>query len=343
MQFVKYWAVRSALVAFLAVPLINAACSKSPTAPTPPPPPPPPPPVAAAPSLSCGDGLSRSTLNAGGLELHFDSPRATDGEGAVNVSCSPGTGSVFPLGTTRVTCTATDSLNRTATCSFDVTISRLPTLSKTRFMAFGDSITQGEVTSPIGGSLITGAGTATKQIIVPAAAYPSVLDRTLKGRYATQASQIFVSNQGRAGEKAIDARNRYYAALSFDRPDAVMLMTGYNDIPSGADGAASTAASEMRLMAQEARLRGMRVFIATLAPPNFRGSKAISQFLVDDFNNRVKVIATAEGATLVDVYAGLLPDVQRYIGLDGLHPTEAGYSKIADLFFQAIQNAFEVR
>jgi len=35
--------------------------------------------------------------------------------------------------------------------------------------------------------------------------------------------------------------------------------------------------------------------------------------------------------------------VNRYIGVDGLHPNEAGYAKIADLFFQAIQANLEVR
>ena len=37
------------------------------------------------------------------------------------------------------------------------------------------------------------------------------------------------------------------------------------------------------------------------------------------------------------------PTCNRYIGVDGLHPNEAGYAKIADIFFQAIQANFEVR
>ena len=44
-----------------------------------------------------------------------------------------------------------------------------------------------------------------------------------------------------------------------------------------------------------------------------------------------------------DDYTLMLPDVQRYIGVDGLHPNEQGYARIADLFFQAIQGALEVR
>jgi lysophospholipase L1-like esterase len=332
--------MRSGLAGAVTIIALAAACSKTPTAPTPPPPPPPP--VANPPTLTCVDGIGRATTNAAGLELHFDSPRITDGQGSVTVSCTPGSGHTFPIGTTNVSCTATDSLNRTASCSFDVTVSKLPVLSRTRFLAFGDSITEGEVTVPVG-SLFTGFGTASKLIVVPTASYPSVLDRTLKGRYSSQAAEIAVANYGRGGEKAIDARNRYFSALSAIQPHAVLLMIGYNDIPSGADGAASSAANEVRIMAAEAKLRGMRVFIATLAPPRPSGGKAISQFLVDDFNGRVRALANTEGAVLVDVYLGLLTDVTRYIGVDGLHPNEAGYAKIADLFFQAIQNTFEVR
>lgn len=340
MSFVKYWASRSGLAGVAAILLVAGACSKTPTAPTPPAPPPPP--VANPPSLACVEAISRSTINAEGMTLHFDMPPVTDGQGTVNVTCSPGSGSSFPIGSTTVTCTATDSLSRTATCSFAVNIAKLPTLSKTRFLAFGDSITAGEVTFPIGGSLI-GANRISKQVVVPSAAYPTVLARTLVGRYPSQAATINVWNYGLGGEKAINARTRFIAALNAVNPEAVLLMEGYNDIPGGLDGAASGAASEMRNMAAEARLRGMRVFLATLAPPRPSGSKPIAQVFIDDYNNRMRDLAAREGAVLVDVYGGLLPDVTRYIGVDGLHPTEAGYAKIADIFFQAIQATFEVR
>jgi lysophospholipase L1-like esterase len=317
--------------------VLGAACS-SPTAPTPPPPPPPP--VADAPSLSCVEGISRSTVSATGMPVNFDAPPVAGGQGSVNVTCSPSSGENFPIGTTAVTCTATDSLNRTASCAFPITVSKLAQLSKTRFLAFGDSITAGEVTFPLGSSRI---GAITKQVVVPSAAYPTVLAKTLQGRYSSQADVITVANYGVSGEKAINARNRFFEALNVVRPDGVLLFHGHNDVPGGLDGAASGAASEMRVMASEARLRGMRVFIATLCPPRPGGNKAIGQIYIDDYNNRMRDLAAREGAVLVDIYAGLLPDVTRYIGVDGLHPTEAGYSKIADLFFQAIQGNFEVR
>jgi lysophospholipase L1-like esterase len=323
----------------LAATLSAASCSKSPTAPTPPPTPPPV--VANPPSLSCVEGISRSTTNATGLELHYDAPAPTDGQGSVSVTCSPGSGHTFPIGTTQVSCTATDTLNRTATCSFNVTVSKLPVLSKTRYLAYGDSITAGEVSFPVG-TLSGGTGLITRQVIVPAAAYPTVLLNTLRGRYASQSSAMEVFNYGLGGEKVIQSRNRYFSALNATRPDVLLLMEGANDIPLGEDGAASGAANEIRIWVAEAKARGITVFLATPTPGR-PGNRQIQPFLLEDYANRMRRVAEQEGVRLVDMYALMLPDVQRYIGVDGLHPNELGYARMADLFFQAIQSAFEVR
>lgn len=247
---------------------------------------------------------------------------------------------MFPIGQTTVSCTATDALNRQAACEFRVTITRAPQLQRVRFMAFGDSITAGEVTFP--GST-AGVLTSRKQVVVPSAAYPTVLQRLLQTRYSFQADTLVVSNQGLGGERASNARNRFFAALSSIRPDVVLLWHGHNDIPAGENGAASTAASEVLIMAAEARQRGARVFIATPAPGRPGGNRTINTFLLVDYANRMRDIAAREGAVLVDLYNLLLPDVNRYIGVDGLHPNEAGYARIAELWFDAIRNNLEVR
>jgi len=314
----------------------SAGCS-SPNSPDPPPPPPPPP---AAPTLSCEEGLNRATINPDGLAISFPTPEARDGQTPVNVSCSPASGSMFPIGLTTVRCTATDALNRQAACEFNVTVTRAPQLQRVRFMAFGDSITAGEVTFPVS----TGLGlTSGKQVVVPAAAYPTVLQRLLQTRYSFQSDTIFVSNQGLGGERAAVARNRFFTAMASVRPDVVLLWIGHNDIPAGDDGAASTAANEVRIMAADARGRGARVFIATPLPARPGGNRTISTFLLIDYANRMRDVAAREGAVLVDIYNLLLPDVTRYIGVDGLHPNEAGYARIAELWFEAIRNTLEVR
>jgi lysophospholipase L1-like esterase len=35
--------------------------------------------------------------------------------------------------------------------------------------------------------------------------------------------------------------------------------------------------------------------------------------------------------------------VQNVIGIDGLHPTEAGYRRVAELYFNSIRANFETR
>ena len=54
-------------------------------------------------------------------------------------------------------------------------------------------------------------------------------------------------------------------------------------------------------------------------------------------------MARGENAVLVDVYAAFAPDPNRYNSADGRHPNEAGYRKIAETFFAAIQAELEVR
>ena len=58
--------------------------------------------------------------------------------------------------------------------------------------------------------------------------------------------------------------------------------------------------------------------------------------LIPAANDQIRQIATAEGATLVDLYQGFNGNPDPYIGADGLHPTPAGYARIADIFFNGI-------
>ena len=247
---------------------------------------------------------------------------------------------MFGIGQTSVECSAKDALARTASCAFPVTVTRIPSISKTRFLAFGDSITGGEVTVPVSSS--RGLDTSFKLIQVPAAAYPTVLGIQLTARYKAQEDSIAVANYGVGGEKAVNARDRFLAALNTVRPDVVLLMEGTNDIALGEDGAASGAAREISIMVGEARRRGMSVFLATVPPGRPGGSKTIAPFLLTDYNNRMRSVAATSGATLVDVNAALATDVTRYIGVDGLHPNELGYARIAETFFNAIRSQFEV-
>ncbi len=53
----------------------------------------------------------------------WDDPAVTDNSGRdVQVVCDPPSGSVFPIGVTIVTCTATDTAGNTAYCQFKVVV-----------------------------------------------------------------------------------------------------------------------------------------------------------------------------------------------------------------------------
>ena len=316
------------------------ACSGTATSPTPTPtPPPPPPPVAAAPTLACPNPVSASTTSASGVTVAYTVPSAEGGQSPVTVTCTPESGTMFRIGQTSVECSAKDALARTASCAFPVTVTRIPSISKTRYLAFGDSVTSGEVTVPVSSG--RGFGASFKLVQVPSAAYPTVLAVQLIARYRAQEDNIAVANYGVGGEKAVNARDRFFAALNTVRPDVVLLMEGTNDIALGEDGAASSAAREISIMIGEARRRGMPVFLGTLPPGRPGGTKSIAPLLLTDYNNRMRAAASTGGATLVDINAALATDVFRYMGVDGLHPNELGYAKMAETFFNVIRAQFE--
>lgn len=54
--------------------------------------------------------------------VFYSDPGAVDACSAVTVDCVPPSGSIFPVGTTTVTCTATDDCGNTSECMFDITV-----------------------------------------------------------------------------------------------------------------------------------------------------------------------------------------------------------------------------
>ncbi len=320
---------------------LAAACSSNPAAPTAVTPPPiqiPPPVVADPPSITCPPSVGDTASSDAGGPMIFGAPRVEAGATPVSVSCSRASGSNFPVGVTTVDCTATDAMNRTAACSFQVTLTPSPKLALIKFMAFGDSITAGEVTDPIGGVTPFGEFPIFRQIVVPSASYPTVLQRQLVSRFLAQSSTIQMINEGLSGETAPQAVPRFSAAVNSRRPEVVLLLEGYNGVT--ANGGASGAAAALSAMASEARNRGARVFIATLTPGK-PGSRQIPDLFINNYNDRLHQIVRGEGAVLVDLFGALSADVNSYIGIDGLHPNEAGYRKMAETFFAAIRADLE--
>jgi hypothetical protein len=67
--------------------------------------------------------ITKEATGASGAAVTYTAPTATDiVDGSVSVDCKPASGSTFPLGTTKVDCTATDKAGNTATDSFNVIV-----------------------------------------------------------------------------------------------------------------------------------------------------------------------------------------------------------------------------
>jgi lysophospholipase L1-like esterase len=323
----------------LAVAFTVAAACNSPTRPTPQPPPPP------ALGIACPGNVSASAAVPAGVTVSFGAATSSGGQAPVQVSCTRQSGSLFAQGTTPVQCTATDAAGQSASCTFNVTVTFTivtPQLTRTKFLAFGDSITAGEVSFPINAAA-RGGGSNYKQIVVPVASYPQQLQNRLRERYVGQTSLITVTNAGLPSETAQNGRTRLRSVLSSTPAEVVIILEGYNELTNIVPGAIAAAELAILGMVRETKVTGARVLLGTLTPPRPGGQRTVPADRVLDLNARIRAIAIAEGVPLVDFYAGMVNDVQRYIGVDGLHPNEAGYERMAELVLATIRAELEQR
>jgi acyl-CoA thioesterase-1 len=209
-----------------------------------------------------------------------------------------------------------------------------PTLGLTRILAFGDSMTEGTISTPVTSLLFRlDAGLSRS--------YPFKLQTLTTARYSAQTIQIL--NAGHAGNQAVDDRGRFSAVIGDAKPELVLLLEGANDLNGLAPGESinariSTTVAALEDMVRDAGFRGIPVMLGTLPPQRPGGPKAGAATFMDRFNNELKAMAAKKGAEVVDINA-LLPLSE--IGQDGLHPTEAGYQRMAEIWLDRIKARYE--
>jgi hypothetical protein len=74
------------------------------------------------PSITPPADITAPAASAAGAAVFYPPPAVSDNQPGVSAACVPPSGSVFPIGTTTVTCTATDAAGNTAQSTFDVTV-----------------------------------------------------------------------------------------------------------------------------------------------------------------------------------------------------------------------------
>jgi lysophospholipase L1-like esterase len=308
--------------------------------------PPPVPPTADPPTITCPAAQTAQSLDGGVTTVTFTAPTVVNGQAPLTVACTPSSGSPFSVGQRTVNCTATDALQRPATCSFLVTVLNTPKLSTTSFLAFGDSITYGEDgQNSIAPSLSIMSSRFHPAVQFPLAQqYPQEVQQSLVDRYKTQTPTV--KNAGQPGEAAGDpaALVRFTGLTSSRQYSVVLIMEGSNDIFYADPSEEPPAIDGLRSMIRNAKGLGMRPYLATIPPMNPTACVPVCRgggwSLVSGYNDSVRTLATTEGVTLVDVYQGFGGNLA-LIGPDGLHPALEGYAKIADLFFTAITQTLE--
>jgi len=269
--------------------------------------------------------------------VDFTPPTAMGGASPVAVSCNPVPGSNFPLGTTAVSCSASDALARTASCTFTVTLTGFR-LSAARFDTFGDSLTEGEVGRP----------NIALSFLDPPNAYPTRLQAAFDETYPGQG--VVVINRGLSGDSVEATETKLRQFLPIDRPDAALILTGYNDLTqpcSPGRGGTSECGSAIEKVAtglrdclrriKEANAGVRYAFLSNLTPPGPTGSNRIDATAILQVNARIQQLAAADGAVFVDSYAAFVGHESEYVNVDGLHLRPAGYQALADTFFAAIQ------
>jgi lysophospholipase L1-like esterase len=157
----------------------------------------------------------------------------------------------------------------------------------------------------------------------------------LNERYTSQTIEVF--NAGVAGNRAQEDRGRLIDMIRETKPEVLLLLEGANDL-NGREMEINNTIGALEQMIGEGVSRGVRVFLATLPPQRPGGRNAGAAPFLDTVNALIRRTAPDEGAALVDVFAGM--DLSM-IGQDGLHPTDAGYQRMAEIWMDALKAAYE--
>lgn len=297
-------------------------------------------PTTTAPQITCPADVTVRGITGGSQETSYTAPVVTGGAAPVATTCSPSSGAAFPLGTTTVNCTAIDAVPRQAACSFKVTLTGL-SLGVTKFDSVGDSFTAGENALPL------------PSFVDPPNSYPTKLQTLFDTNFPDQG--IAVVNRGESGQRVERTLELLSRHLTTDRPAAVLLLSGYNNLTSPCrPGLGKTKLCDDAVREVEFGVRdcvreikespvGVKyVFVSTLTPsgavsPSSPRDNRIANDAIIEVNNRIRLRVAQEGATLVDVYPLFAGREADYISIDGLHLKPAGYQAIADEFFARIK------
>jgi lysophospholipase L1-like esterase len=303
--------------------------------------------------LTCPSDIRVEDVKTPTQVVTYNPATPAGGVEPISITCSPASGAELPLGPTTVSCRGTDSATpvRTATCTFVVTVvPRVPVIGLTKFMAYGDSITAGEINDFDTGSrcpsnIPVSFGTGLFSLffrpfdVQPEKAYPALLQQLLKVRYTTQ--EFTVKNEGLPLDDTGNTA-RFAAALQANKPEAVLFLQGVIDL-SGEAAIPSIIANIDRDIAESRRQGVKAFFLSTLTPVlDFSRGCFLSSADIRAVNDEIRALAKRDDVSLVDSWSAFKGNETKLIGGDGLHPSVEGQRVLADTFLTAIEGKLEL-
>ena len=149
-----------------------------------------------------------------------------------------------------------------------------------------------------------------------------------------------VINSGYGGEEPVDGVARLPGVLDAERPEVLLIEEGVNGLTTAR---VSSYGNRLRTMVSFARQRNIDVIIATLPPvgPPHTDTRPTKRAAIIQLNQRIEGIAAEFGiGPPLDLYSAFIAD-PGLLDLDGLHPTRAGYTRMAELFADEVIRRYD--
>jgi len=182
----------------------------------------------------------------------------------------------------------------------------------------------------LGDSLTAGYRMRDPYAIDPRAPYPAQLETLLREKFRGK-KQAFVVNAGVNGESTEGMLWRFSLAVIAEKPDAVIVWGGINDLGAARDP--EQVMGNLAKLYESCREIGATPVACTLTPtrrtnPNMRR-----------LNDMISAHASEKGLILADLFPGLADtegNLRQEYSDDGAHLTQAGYRRVAEIILHAL-------
>jgi acyl-CoA thioesterase-1 len=186
------------------------------------------------------------------------------------------------------------------------------------------------VVAALGDSLTAGYRTVDPYALDPRVPYPAQLMTLINGRLKGH-TQAFVINAGINGDDTNGMLWRFRQTVATEKPEIVVIWGGINDL--GAAKEPEQVMENLTKLYYLCRETGATPVACTLTPTRPTSTK------IRHLNELIRAYSSEKGLVLVDLFSGLVDvegNLRQEYSDDGVHLTQAGYGRIAEIVLGAI-------